>query len=59
MPMEKWSALLSGAENIKSQIYMYRARVGDYTPRVKNNLDVLTKVWRCDLFSSALFFHGE
>jgi len=43
-PILKWSSLYSNAEQIKSEIYMYRARVGDYTPRVKNNIDVMSKV---------------
>ena len=43
-PILKWSSLYSNAEQIKSEIYMYRARVGDYTPRVKNSIDVMSKV---------------
>ena len=45
-PILKWSALFSNAEQIKSEIYMYRARVGDYTPRLKNNIDIMSKVRR-------------
>jgi len=43
-PILKWSSLYSNAEQIKSEIYMYRARVGDYMPRVKNNIDIMSKV---------------
>jgi len=53
-PILKWSSLYSNAEQIKSEINMYRARVGDYTPRVKNNIDIMSKVLNaklCHLFS--------
>lgn len=42
-PLLKWSALESGATKIKSEIYMYRARVGEYFPRVRNDIDIMVK----------------
>ena len=43
-PILKWATLRSGAEQIKTEIYLYRARVGDYTPRVRNSIDIMAKI---------------
>merc|ERR1711933_440724 len=39
-PLGKWANLASGAVQIKSEIYQYRCRVLDYSPRKTGNLDI-------------------